>query len=417
MSVHENMIDLMDFLATPLILTDLEGHIELWNHAAATWSGWQSVDVMGLPIQKFLQLPFFDWKVSTSSLLQTLQQEAHWSGAVNTLLRDGREIRTQAFVNLCNFLSGQQKQISFVLLTNWHNSKVAQELHRLELLQLVRAHEDESARLARELHDEIGQMATAIQLDLRNILDLPDAQNFSGRKILLEVLEVAVQLLENVRNLSLDLHPPLLDDLGLVEALRWHLGRVGERGKLQVHFEAPQAISALPSDVSMAFYRVAQEALTNILRHARATQVWLSLLKEGESLTLQVRDDGVGFETFSPGKTMGIRSMRERAALIQAHFDLQSAPGKGNTGHSDMEGYITVLLADDHRLVRAGLRAILEATDDIRVVAEACDGWETLTLAEKTSPQVILLDISMPGLNGLPSIGAFASSFALHQSS
>jgi len=277
MSAYDNLIDLMDFLAIPLILTDMEGHIELWNHAAATWSGWRSMDVLSLPIQKFLQLPFFDWQVSASSLLQTLRKNSHWSGVVNALLSDGREIKTQAFVHLYNLSNGQPKQISFALLTDRGASKTAQELHRLELLHLVRAHENESARLARELHDEIGQMATAIQLDLRNILDLPDAQNFSGRNILLEVLEVAVQLLENVRNLSLDLHPPLLDDLGLVEALRWHLGRVGERGKLQVHFEAPQAIPALPPDVSMAFYRIAQEALTNILRHARATRCWLSL--------------------------------------------------------------------------------------------------------------------------------------------
>jgi PAS domain S-box-containing protein len=203
--------------------------------------------------------------------------------------------------------------------------------HRLReiSLQLLRSQEDERARLARELHDEIGQMLTALKLDLRSLLDSPDLAGFSDVSTLREDLEIVSNLLERVRNLSLDLHPHMLDDLGLVATLRWNLSRLAERGNWQIHFHAAEPLGEIPPDVALTFYRISQEALTNILRHARAQNVWLEISRQEGCLKLSVRDDGIGFSPDSAQNHLGLRAMRERAHLLGAHLDPQTAPAKG----------------------------------------------------------------------------------------
>jgi two-component system sensor histidine kinase UhpB len=151
----------------------------------------------------------------------------------------------------------------------------------------------------------------------------------------LECAETTRHALERVRQLSLSLRPLQLDDLGLVAALRSHLDRQAGIGGLTPHFDALEAPHSLAAEVETACFRVAQEAVTNVLRHAQAKNVWLRLFTAGEYLALSVRDDGVGFDLEAArrrgaaGASLGLVGMEQRAALAGGTLELRSAPGQG----------------------------------------------------------------------------------------
>jgi signal transduction histidine kinase/CheY-like chemotaxis protein len=206
---------------------------------------------------------------------------------------------------------------------------------RLQLLsrQLVRAQEEERRRLASELHDEVGQALTATQLNLQVLLGLRDPRELEAR--LEDSLVLVERLLQQVRTLSLDLRPSMLDDLGLASALRWYLSRQAERAGFEVRFLAEPAHMRFTSEIETTCFRIAQETLTNIARHAQAQLVSVELsLLDGE-LLLVIRDDGVGFdvaaarERAAGGASLGLLGMQERALLIGGQVTIEAAQGQG----------------------------------------------------------------------------------------
>ena len=204
---------------------------------------------------------------------------------------------------------------------------------RLESLtrRLMKAEEEERRRIARELHDEIGQALTAVKINLQQ-LDL-GREEFKSR--LTECTGLVEQLLGQVRGMALDLRPSLLDDLGLADALRWYVRRHAERSGLIGQFIAePDQIDTDP-EIATACFRVAQEALTNVARHAGASRFSVELLDHAAGLQLIVRDDGNGFnpdsvrEDAALGKSSGLSGIRERVELLGGKVAVVSAPGLG----------------------------------------------------------------------------------------
>ena len=199
--------------------------------------------------------------------------------------------------------------------------------------RLLEVQEDERRHLARELHDDIGQGLTAVKLNLESLARGRDGVPPEGR--VMEALEATRHTIERVRQLSVNLRPLQLDDLGLVAALRSHLDRQAKLGRLAPHFEIQEVPVKLSADIEIACFRVAQEAINNIVRHARAANVWLRLFVAGERLALSVRDDGAGFDVAaahrraSVGESLGVISMEERVALAGGSFQIHSAPGQG----------------------------------------------------------------------------------------
>jgi PAS domain S-box-containing protein len=198
--------------------------------------------------------------------------------------------------------------------------------------QLFHIQEEERRHLARELHDEIGQTLTAAKINLKIIApDVPT--EVAGR--LDDSVRLLDRLLRQVRELSLDLRPPLLDELGLVPTLRWLVDQQAQRAGLRVTFTANVDGLEINPDTQTACFRVAQEAITNIVRHAGAKHVAVEVWCEAEHLTLRVCDDGAGFESAGIQQrttqdfTLGLVSMKERALLVRGGFEVQSTPGKG----------------------------------------------------------------------------------------
>lgn len=213
-----------------------------------------------------------------------------------------------------------------------HLREQSEESRRLTR-QVVQAQEAERQRLARELHDEIGQALTAVNLNLQALqLGITDATIAARLQDSLKIIE---QTLDQVRNLSLDLHPSILDDLGLVAALKWYLDRHAERGGLVIKLRADLPEPDLPAELKSTCFRVAQEAITNIVRHANAKHVRVELHQHKRELELVIRDDGLGFEVeparrrAARGASLGLLGMQERIALVGGRLRIKSAPGQG----------------------------------------------------------------------------------------
>lgn len=199
--------------------------------------------------------------------------------------------------------------------------------------RLLEAHETERRRIARELHDEIGQVLTAVQINLQALQSAGDACPVAPR--LDDSLDIVEQALREVQNLSLDLRPSLLDDLGLVAALRWFVDRQAERSGLIARFDADPSIGRLNPELETACFRIVQEALTNVIRHAQAKHVLVELRRHEAGLLLTIRDDGVGFDASAvqkntlPDVRLGLKGMEERALALGGRIEIESAPGRG----------------------------------------------------------------------------------------
>ena len=195
--------------------------------------------------------------------------------------------------------------------------------------------ENERRHIARELHDEIGQSLTAVKINLETILRLPNTNTIEPH--VEESIAIVERVLRQVRAISLDLRPSMLDDLGLESALRWYLGRQAERAGLTTEFTADLIDVQLPPEVGTACFRVVQEALTNVVRHARARHVRVELRRRGATLRLNISDDGVGFDPreaqarSAHGASLGLVGMQERVLLAGGELIIEAAPGRGTT--------------------------------------------------------------------------------------
>jgi signal transduction histidine kinase len=204
--------------------------------------------------------------------------------------------------------------------------------------RLVETQETERRHIARELHDEIGQTLTLAQLNLQAVLAQPETTAAQPR--LQECLAAVERVLEQVHDISLNLRPSLLDDLGLEPALRWYTNRQAGLVGLKAEFVAAPLPRRLDPRLETECFRIAQEALTNVVRHAQAKSVKVTLKHRQDRLELRVRDDGVGFDVAAGreravrGSSLGLLSMEERAALLGGGLEIKSAPGHGAEIHA-----------------------------------------------------------------------------------
>lgn len=211
------------------------------------------------------------------------------------------------------------------------NQRRAAERLRALSLRLVDVQEAERRFLSRELHDEIGQMLTGLKLSLE-IAGRVAPKTVAGQ--LEEPLAILSDLMERVRQLSLDLRPQVLDDLGLLRALEWHFSRYTKQTSIRVRFKHSQLREGLPQQLEIAIFRIVQEALTNVARHAQVQEATVRLWVDAKRLGVQIHDQGSGFDAakaLEAYRSSGLCGMRERAELLGGEFSLESAPGSGTT--------------------------------------------------------------------------------------
>jgi signal transduction histidine kinase len=206
----------------------------------------------------------------------------------------------------------------------------AGSVQRDALRRAVQAQEAERRRLARELHDETGQALTSILLGLAAVERAETAE--AARAAAGELRDLVVETLQAVRRLAVELRPSALDDFGLEPALRRLGETVREGGELDVQVEARLGEERLPADVETALYRIVQEALTNVVKHAGAAHVSIVLTRKQGSVVVMIEDDGCGFDPAKISRDgLGLLGMRERVQLLDGELEIETSPGSGTT--------------------------------------------------------------------------------------
>jgi PAS domain S-box-containing protein len=231
-------------------------------------------------------------------------------------------------------------QLCMAIVEDISERKRAQEelQHSFKQLRALTARlqgirEEERKSVAREIHDELGQALTAIKIDLASLVRELPADRQKQRKRAYSVLELVGETIQSVRRISTELRPGVLDDLGLVAALEWAAEEFEARTGTRCRLDLPEEDIEIDQERATAMFRIFQETLTNVARHADATEVAVRLAKENSDLTLEVHDNGRGIseEQLSGGRSLGILGMRERAALLGGEFGVIGGPKNGTT--------------------------------------------------------------------------------------
>jgi signal transduction histidine kinase len=302
--------------------------------AAADRTLFRNLGWLGLAAALALTLGWFGSDLlivrPVKALVQSSARLASGDLSVRTGLRHGRDELGRlmlAFDRMANALEFRENE----------RRRASQKLQIMSQ-RLVEVQESERRHIARELHDEIGQSLTVAEMNLQAALQTSKPGALTRR--LEDSIEAVERVLEQVHDLSLNLRPSMLDDLGLEPALRWYANRQASAAGLQVRFKADPIEDRLDPLIETECFRVGQEALTNVVRHAKAHNVAVNLERVDGQLHLSVKDDGIGFDVSTlrdeavRGASLGLLSMEERATLAGGGLKFHSAPGKGTEVHA-----------------------------------------------------------------------------------
>jgi PAS domain S-box-containing protein len=328
---EERYRELFENAKDAIYVHDLQGTYVRINCAAEKLSGYKREEIVGRNFLEFIAKEHIE--LARDSFSTKLAKKGATSYELDFIAKDGRrvpvEISSRA-IHENGVLVGVQGIVRDVT-----ERKLAQDALQMFSRQLIEAQEDERRRIARELHDQIGQILTAVKMNLyamQQFCQVSEAGSYVKDNI--EAVDEALRL---VRDLSIDLRPPLLDDLGLVTALRWYVDRYSIRTGLSVEIviDLPDHNERFSRELETACFRIAQEALTNVVRHAQASHVWVQLAKEENVLVLSIKDDGVGFvldtlrKRAARAATLGLVSMQERAHTAGGTIEIESKVSGG----------------------------------------------------------------------------------------
>lgn len=297
--------------------------------------------------------------------------------------------------------------------------------------RLLQLQDDERRRIARDLHDITGQKIAVLSMTLDRLARLADGSNRDAAESIKEGREIASQIGEEIRTLSYLLHPPLLDECGLASAAHWYAEGFEKRSGIKVDVEVAEPLPRLSSDAETTLFRVLQESLTNVHRYSGSALAVIRLAADDGHVSLEVIDRGKGMNA-EQGRAavdgvaplgVGIPGMRERLHQLGGDLAVDFAPtgtrvvatiplklarpesqpetGLGEVAKSAQEPRRRILIADDHELMRRGLRGLLEAHYEWAVCGEAIEGHEAVRKAEELQPDLVIMDVNLPGLTGI----------------
>jgi len=302
--------------------------------------------------------------------------------------------------------------------------------------RLLQVQDEERRHLARDLHDTIGQELAVAIMRVEQMAKHADSPDVDLRKPLMECSEWLRKIESETRTLSYVLHPPLLDQVGLVPALNWYIEGFSKRSGLKVEIEVASEIPRLEVEEETALFRIVQESLTNVLRHSGSSEAHVRVSLERDVVAVSVKDKGRGFaaqksEKGTPAPGVGVAGMRGRLSLVDGTLDIRTsehgttvsakvplhrAEGDGQmvatrpapvepvapprSTAATKESVIRILIADDHEIARRGIRDLFREEPDLQICGEATNGLEALAKAEELKPDVLILDLSMPKMGG-----------------
>lgn len=315
---------------------------------------------------------------------------------------------------------------------NQRTAELRQRADQLAALasQLTVAEQGERKRLSKYLHDNLQQLLVSSKLRLVPVSRRPEKNIASQVQQAIDLIDEAIAA---SRDLTIQLSPPILHDAGLTAGIEWLIRSKRQKYGMEVHFQVLGDPMPEREDVRLFVFESVRELLFNAVKHAGVNEAYVTLsFEEPGRLQVTVCDEGLGFDpdTLGPRSkggrdSFGLFNIQERLVMLGGRFEIDSTPGRGarftfnvpllprveqvqTTGNGNWQpgqlketDRVRLLLVDDHQMMREGLRSLLEEEEDFEVVGEAADGRQALALAQELQPHIVLMDFSMPNLNGI----------------
>jgi len=452
----------LESIGDAVVSTDASKVVTFVNPAAATILGRPVEDILGRPLAEVFNIVNEETRHIAECPVHRVIRDGQVVGLANhtvVLRPDGTEVpiddsaapirdRDQRLIGVVLvFRDISERKQSQIHLQRWNSelelrvrertAELVNSQERLRALasQLNLTEQRERRRLAADLHDYLAQLLALIRIKLGQTLQRLPNHLPEGRVLLSEIDGLLQQCLQYARTLMAQLSPSVLQDLGLIPAIHWLAEQMALQG-LKVDVQVLTAeVPSFNEHQSDLLFQAVRELLTNVVKHAGVSTASVTIQKEDrDAWLLTVRDIGAGFELnavhYEPaGEHFGLFSIQERMEAMSGWCRITSAVGKGTTvelglaaipsdakpkphfsrtaaRHLDVmrptePSRWRVLLVDDHAMVRQGLRSILETYPDLEVIGEAADGIYAVEAAITTQPDVVVMDINLPGLNGI----------------
>jgi PAS domain S-box-containing protein len=310
-----------------ITLVDLAGNILTWNPAAERIYGWKEAEVIG---KAFLELVKAELPRPVAQIENILRREGYWEYEVRATTRQGTPIvvasRWTAWRNQAGAIRGRLH-----LDTDLTRLKRAEDQLRVVSGHLLNLRDEERRKLGRDLHDSAGQLLSMAKLNLslagEHLPNIPPR----ATAYLEECSKLVDQALSEVRTISYLLHPPLLEELGLMGVLPWYISGFAERSRIKVTLDIPKEMGRLPRELELGLFRILQECLTNVHRHSNSSTASVSLSFANKQVRLKIEDQGKGMaarktESGEEGRTQGVglSGIRERVTNLGGHMKIRS---------------------------------------------------------------------------------------------
>jgi two-component system, NarL family, sensor kinase len=433
-----------------LVETIDEGAATLSHDGTVLYSNKSFAEIFDVPLEKFIGAPL-DSFVSGDDLeeLRTLLGSAKTGsarGEIRLQTRDGRARTIRLTLSTNRQLGVEAICAVATELTELVETNEALRVTETSLRQLsgrlLQLQDEERRRIARDLHDVTGQKIALLSMSLDRLGRLVGSRDFEVQETFEETRDVVRKIGEEIRTLSYLLHPPLLDESGLASAVRWYAEGFQKRSGIHLAVNIAPGLGRLSMEIETALFRVVQESLTNVHRYSGSPDAEIKIYADGGELCLEIIDHGKGIEAGSVRTSIdgmaslgvGIPGMRERlrqlggqlevdfgrngtrvlanVPLKQAEAEIsvpESAPTEGSEQESKFDAGTNspgdarrrILIADDHEVMRRGVRGLLESHEEWAVCGEAFEGREAVVKSRELRPDLIIMDINMPGLTGI----------------
>ena len=426
-----------------LVETIDEGAATLSDDGTVLYSNKSFAGFFGVPLEKFIGAPLHNFVTGNDAeFLKTLilgAKLANTRGEIRLQKKHGKPRTIRLTLSPNRELGLEAICAVATELTEIVDANEALRVTETSLRQLsarlLQLQDEERRRIARDLHDVTGQKIAVLSMSLDRLARLTEQRKPEAKESVKESREIVGQIGEEIRTLSYLLHPPLLDECGLASAVHWYAEGFEKRSGIKLEVSIGEDIPRLPIDAETTLFRVVQESLTNVHRYSGSASAKIKVSKDAGEVRLEIIDYGHGTKTGTARARLdgsaplgvGIPGMRERLHQLGGELIVDFAstgtrvtatlPVK-KAGQADCEESVDqtsltfairsaedarrrILIADDHELMRRGLRGLLESHDEWAVCGEAVEGTEAVRKSTDLKPDLVIMDVNLPGLSGI----------------
>ena len=424
-----------------------EGAATLAEDGTVLYANRSFAEIFDIPLEKFIGAPLNDFVFGEDrELLAVLIADANLNIVRGEIRLDSHRQRPRTIRLTLSPVREQGGHTICVVateLTELIETNEALRVSELSLRQLsarlLKLQDEERRRIARDLHDTTGQKIAVLSMSLDRLAKLVDTGKVDVKDALTESRDVVGKIGEEIRTLSYLLHPPLLDECGLASAVLWYAEGFKKRSGIHLSVSIDEELVRLTTDAETALFRVLQESLTNVHRYSGSPSAEIRIFQSPSKVHLEIVDHGKGVKggtersTFAGAPTLGvgIPGMRERIRQLGGQLEVEfsnegtrvyaTLPREASAEESaeqssqlfrDKENFQAnprqrpdvrkrILIADDHEVMRRGVRGLVESQEEWSVCGEAIEGNEAISKTKELRPDLLILDVSMPGMSGI----------------